>query len=224
MLIPDPQATAIESIAGETAVEAHRLNLDWIKARFMAPPVWQPEITDEHPYVAAHQCQPAAVLIVLAQREQGLNVLLTRRTTHLSHHAGQISFPGGRHEAQDSDAIATALREAQEEIGLDRSKVAILGQLPQHNTVTGYRITPVVAAVSTLPELIKDSHEVAEIFEVPLNFLMNGAMHQRRSVIWQNTKHQTLKRTFYAMPYQDYFIWGATAAILRNLFHFLRAS
>jgi 8-oxo-dGTP pyrophosphatase MutT (NUDIX family) len=222
MTIFNPQSSPIESVAVEAAIDAARLNVDWIRNRFATPPQWQPESTDEHRMwmLKDVEFKKAAVLVGLVQREHGLHILFTQRTAHLSQHPGQISFPGGRAEPTDHDLIATALRETQEEIGLDQSKVEILGTLPDYFTVTGYCVKPVVASIADIGELISDHNEVAEIFEVPLAFLMDGAHHQRRSLMMNN---DAVKRTFYAMPYQNYFIWGATAGMLRNLFHFLRA-
>jgi len=224
MLIFDPESAPIDSLAGETAVDPSNLNLTWIRHRFVAPPLWQPEKTDEHRFFSDdYDFKRASVLIALVQREQGLNVLFTRRTENLSQHAGQISFPGGRQELSDVSSIETALRETEEEIGLDRSLVEILGTLPDYLTITGYRVTLVVGAVQQLPWLHSDPDEVAEVFEVPLSFLMDGHVHQRRRIVVPDEENQQIHRTFYAMPYQDYFIWGATAGMLRNLFHFLRA-
>ena len=220
----DPETAPVEGFAGEAALDPARLNLEWIRARFAAAPAWQPEQTDEHLYSTAHdQYRNAAVLIALVQREHGLNLLLTRRNAHLSQHAGQISFPGGRAEAQDNNAIATALRETSEEVGLDPNLVEVIGQLPEYHTITGYRVTPVVGAVIEMPQLTLDQNEVEEIFEVPLQFLMDGAAHERRTIHFIDAQRQEVRRSFYAMPYQNYFIWGATAGMLRNLFHFLRA-
>jgi 8-oxo-dGTP pyrophosphatase MutT (NUDIX family) len=217
----DPQSVPIDTVAGEAAIDQSRLNLIWIRQRFEHPPKWQPEISGEHSlFPADKNFTDASVLIALVERESGLNLLFTRRTDHLEQHPGQISFPGGRVDEEDRSAIETALREAEEEIGLKKEQVDVLGILPDYFTATGYRVTPVVAFVTSLPELEFNVHEVAEIFEVPLNFLMDGRIHQRRSGVFLN---QSVRRTFYAMPYQNYFIWGATAGMLRNLFHFLRA-
>ena len=153
-------------------------------------------------------------------RETGLTLLFTQRTAHLTDHGGQISFPGGRAEASDLCAIDTALRETEEEVGLDRRHVEVLGVLPDYLTGTGYRVTPVVGLVHPPFGLRADPGEVAEIFEVPLSFLMDGANHQRRSAVFPSGHG---RRSFYAMPYDRFFIWGATAGMLRNLFHFLRA-
>jgi 8-oxo-dGTP pyrophosphatase MutT (NUDIX family) len=162
---------------------------------------------------------PAAVLIPLVARPEGLTMLLTQRTAHLNTHAGQISFPGGRAEKEDASPADTALREAAEEIGLDRSHVEILGRLPDYLTGTGYHVVPVVGLLTPPFEVAADPHEVAEIFEVPLAYLMNGAHHRRLSIDLPTGG----RRSFYAMPYERFFIWGATAGMLRNLFHFLRA-
>lgn len=160
---------------------------------------------------------PAAVLMPIVMRDEMPTLLLTLRTAHLHDHAGQVSLPGGRVDASDASAIETALREAEEEVGLDRDLVEVLGTLPDYLTGTGFRVTPVVALVRPTMSLRADPFEVAEIFEVPLTFLMNGANHQRRTLDVPGGR-----RRFYAMPYQRYFIWGATAGMLRNLFHFLR--
>jgi len=163
--------------------------------------------------------RPAAVLVPLVQRSHGLNVLLTQRTAHLHDHAGQISFPGGRVEPDDATATDTALRETHEEIGLAPHAVEVIGTLPEYVVATGYKVTPIVGVIERDFTLRLDEFEVAEVFEVPLPFLMDPANHERRSVVMAGAS-----RTFYAMPYQGrrrYFIWGATAAMLRNLYHFL---
>ena len=161
---------------------------------------------------------PAAVLVPLIVDEQPpLSVLLTRRTDHLHHHPGQISFPGGRVEAQDSTPVDTALRETEEEIGLDRRHVELLGALPDYYTGTGFRVTPVVGLVHPPFELRLDAFEVAEAFEVPLRHFLDPANHQRHSLM-----HEGRERQFHAMPYKDYFIWGATAGILMSLYRMLR--
>ena len=214
----DPELLPIESVAGEAPLEAARLSVDWLRQHFAAPPPWQPELLDEsigrRPVMIA-----ASVLIPLVARADGLTMLLTRRSDHLATHAGQISFPGGRAEEVDVSPVDTALREAHEEIGLARRHVEIIGQLPDYLTGTGYHITPVVGLLTPPFELTADAGEVAEIFEVPLAHLMNGAHHQRLSIDLPAGG----RRSFYAMPYGRYFIWGATAGMLRNLFHFLRA-
>ncbi|HRE18043.1 MAG TPA: CoA pyrophosphatase [Rhodocyclaceae bacterium] len=156
---------------------------------------------------------PAAVLFPIVQRDSGHTVLLTQRTAHLRDHPGQISFPGGRVEAQDGSPLETALRETEEEIGLARQHVEVLGYLPEYRTGTGFRVTPVVARVDLPFELKPDPFEVAEVFEVPLSFLLDAANHQRHALHYRGAL-----RNFYAMPYGDYFIWGATAGMIRSLF------
>ena len=155
---------------------------------------------------------PAAVLFPIVQREGKHTVLLTQRTAHLRDHAGQISFPGGRVEAEDLSPIHTALRETEEEIGLSRERIQVLGFLPEYRTGTGFRVTPVVALVLPPFELQPDPFEVAEVFEVPLAFLLDPANHQQHSVHYRGALRQ-----YFAMPYGDYFIWGATAGMIRSL-------
>ncbi|MCC2971909.1 CoA pyrophosphatase [Massilia sp. IC2-476] len=210
----------VEGLAGEAALAPAQLSVEAVRARFARTLPWDPEASDEALAAPALRLRRAAVLVPLVERPEGLHVLLTKRTDHLSSHAGQISFPGGRAEELDSSPIETALREAEEEIGLHRRHVEIIGVLPEHVTISAYRVTPVVAIVTPPFALSADPGEVAEIFEVPLSFLTSGANHERRSVTLPEGQG---RRTFYAMPYQDYFIWGATAAMLRNLYHFLRA-
>ena len=155
---------------------------------------------------------PAAILFPIVLRDDGQTVLLTQRTAHLRDHAGQIAFPGGRVEAGDASPLHTALRETEEEIGLPRTQIDILGYLPEYRTGTGFRVTPVVALVRPPFELVLDPFEVAEAFEVPLSFLLDPANHQRHSLHYRGAL-----RHFIAMPYGDYFIWGATAGMIRAL-------
>ncbi|MGB0671037.1 MAG: CoA pyrophosphatase [Rhodospirillales bacterium] len=154
----------------------------------------------------------AAVLVPVVGREDGLSILFTRRTDHLHHHAGQISFPGGRVEEGDTSLEDTALRETEEECGLDRRHISLLGRLDDYVTRTGFRITPVVGLVHPPFGLNPDTFEVAEIFEVPLAFLLDPANRVRESRRFEGTT-----RYFHAFPYGDYFIWGATAGMLVNL-------
>jgi 8-oxo-dGTP pyrophosphatase MutT (NUDIX family) len=215
----DPELLPVDAIAGEAALPAERLTAEWLRARFAAPPQWQPEAPDESRGRAYPVLKRAAVLVPIVRRPGGLTMLLTQRTAHLANHGGQVSFPGGRAEQADSSLIETALRETEEEIGLHRRHVDIIGILPDYITATGYRVTPVVGLVTPPFELAADPNEVAEIFEVPLAFLMDGMNHQRMSF---ELPEGAGRRSFYAMPYERFFIWGATAGMLRNLFHFLR--
>jgi 8-oxo-dGTP pyrophosphatase MutT (NUDIX family) len=215
-----PEDLPIHSIANEGVVPSVRLNAEWLRQRLSQPPLWTPETTDEHLLATVLSFKAASVLIPLVLRDDGLSLLLTHRAAHLNNHAGQISFPGGRVEANDVSSVETALREAQEEIGLDRQHVDVIGSLPQYRTATGYDVSPVIALIQPPFTLTPDPIEVASIFEVPLSFLMDAKNHQRRLVELPNGAGT---RTFYAMPYQQHFIWGATAGMLRNLFHLMRA-
>ena len=196
-----------------------------LRQRFATPPLWEPEIKIERRFVereAAH----ASVLVPLVLRAE-MTVLLTQRTEHLNDHPGQISFPGGRAEPGDAHAVATALREAHEEIGLEAFEVEVLGSLPTYTTGTGFIVTPVVSLVRPGAALQIDPFEVAEVFEVPLAWLMNPANHQHHAI-----EIDGATREFMSIPWQtldasgaarQYFIWGATAAMLRNLYRFLVA-
>ncbi len=220
-IVFDPTQAQIDALANEPPVPVARLSPDWLRRRFVEPVRWMPEFGAEPDMnLSGRPSVPAAVLVPLVVHAGALSLLLTLRTAHLNDHAGQISFPGGRVDPEDSDAIATALRETEEEIGLARQHIEVIGSLPDYQTGTGFNVTPVVALVHPPFELAADTFEVAEIFEVPMSFLMNGANHERRSAEMPNRPG---RRSFYAMPYRDYFIWGATAAMLRNLYHFLRA-
>lgn len=223
--ILDPQAIPVIGADHHLApVPPSRLTPQSLRQRFGAGTRWQAEISGDTGFPQSGLA-PASVLVPLVQRPDGLKVLLTRRTEHLRDHAGQVSFPGGRVEDHDADAVDTALREAEEEVGLPRSAIDVIGQLPHYVTITHFVVTPVVALVSPPFTLHLDSSEVAEAFEVPLAFLMTPAHHQRHEFELQGRKRQ-----FLSMPWQGmggdgqprrYFIWGATAAMLRNLYGFL---
>ena len=216
-----------EVCVNDKKVAPEFLEPEGLKTRLQYPPEWQPEITDENRHViatdiiskrqAAGKITRAAVLIPLLLKENGLSVLLTQRTNHLRDHAGQISFPGGRMDPEDLSPDDTALRESQEEIGLDPKRVEIIGYLPQYLTVSGYSVTPVVGLVQPQEEYVLDEFEVADVFEVPLHFLLDPANHQIR--LWQSEQGG---RRFYSIPYENRFIWGATAGMLRNLYHLLK--
>jgi 8-oxo-dGTP pyrophosphatase MutT (NUDIX family) len=155
---------------------------------------------------------PAAVLLALVVRPAGTCVVLTQRAAHLTAHAGQISLPGGRMEVWDISAVAAALRESEEEIGLEPGLVEIVGSLRPYDTVTGFRIYPVVGWIAEPPAVWRpDPSEVTEVFEVPLDFLLEPANHRRDSYVRNGER-----RHFFVLPYEDRYIWGATAGILVN--------
>jgi len=159
--------------------------------------------------------RPASVLVPLVRREPGLTVLLTQRTEDMPSHAGQIAFPGGRRQAEDVDAIATALRETEEEVGLTRDFIEVIGPVDQYRTGTGYEITPIVGMVTPGFTPRADPREVADVFEVPLAHFLDERNHRIDSRVWQGRE-----RRYYAMPYGERYIWGATAGMLKNL-HFI---
>lgn len=171
-----------------------------------------PGLAAARPHPEASAARPAAVLIPAIARPV-VTLLFTQRTAHLAAHAGQIAFPGGKAEPYDADPLATALREAHEEVGLEAAFVEPLGTLDRYLTGTGYHITPVIALVDPAMRLTLDPNEVANTFEVPLPFLMDPANHQRHTrSLGGHERH------FHAMPYGDRFIWGVTAGILHNMY------
>ena len=153
--------------------------------------------------------KPAAVLLLVVNHPTDPTVIFTQRTAHLADHAGQISFPGGRCDEGDCDPEDTALREAEEEIGVARDRVEILGRLPEYHTSTGYRVTPVVGWAEPPLTYRPDPHEVADVFEVPLSFLLDSGNHRYESAFFKGRM-----RKYWAMPYGERFIWGATAGML----------
>ena len=191
-----------------------------LRARFVTPRPWQPEITKERPWTEQATAH-ASVLVPIVMREQP-TVILTERTTHLSTHSGQVAFPGGRRDDTDTDPAHTALREAHEEIGLEHGFVEVIGELPVYTTGSRFVITPVIALVRPDHALKLNAYEVADAFEVPLEFLMNPAHHHRHVL-----ELDGYRREWFSMPYMDgnteRFIWGATAAMLRNFYRFLAA-
>lgn len=162
---------------------------------------------------------PAAVLVGLVDRPAGIHILLTKRTPHLNDHAGQISFPGGRIDPGDADAAAAALREAEEEVGLPRRQVEMIGRLDTYVTRTGFEVVPCVGFVAPPDSYLPDPFEVAEVFEVPLAFFLDPASRKLESRIFQGRQ-----RFFYAFPWGEHYIWGATAGMLNNLVEVLNAA
>ncbi len=228
----DPRKVPVVGIDSHLpAVLPSQFQADTLKQRFLFPPVWQVEVHAE-PKFADRQPMQASVLVPIVMRDQPM-VLLTERTTHMSTHSGQIAFPGGKVDEDDADAAATALREAQEEVGLDPAFVQVLGNLPTYVTGTSFIITPVVALVQPNFTMTPNTMEVADVFEVPLAFLMDPANHRRHAFEWAG-----VRREWFSMPYMDdlgrtgepsanqiteRFIWGATAGMLRNFYRFLAA-
>ena len=196
--------------ASDSVNSAPGIDLDRLRSVLQSHPSRSVFVVEDG--VGDEELTPASVLFPIVLRQSGPSVLLTQRTAHLKDHPGQISVPGGRVEPADDSPAATALREAQEEIGLAARHVEILGYLPEYRTGTGFRVTPVVAVVKPPFDLRPEPGEVAEIFEVPFSFLMDSANHQ------QHSQHYRGKlRHYFAMPYGEYFIWGATAGIIVTL-------
>lgn len=217
----DPRTVPVAGIdAHLPAVAAAELTLPALHARFERQVQWEPELLAE-PRFTDRLPAAASVLVAIVEREQP-TVLLTQRTVHLSTHSGQIAFPGGRHDPHDQSLIATALREAQEEVGLMPEYVEVLGTLPIYRTGSAFIVTPVVAIVRGGFSVVRNPGEVDEIFEVPLAFLMNPANHRRHVVDVGGTAREWL-----SMPYHDgiaeRYIWGATAGMLRNFYRYLAA-
>lgn len=215
------------------AVPIAHLQPEALKARFAQPLAWQPEVVREG-FASERSPAQAAVLVPIVMRGTNASsptVLLTRRAAHMKTHSGQIAFPGGKVDEADPSRQATALREAEEEVGLSARHVQVIGELPVYITGTSFWVTPVVGLVSPDFELRPNADEVDEVFEVPLSFLMDPANHRRHTLHWQGAHRQ-----WFSMPYQEqratphgqvqpveHFIWGATAGMLRNFYRFLMA-
>jgi 8-oxo-dGTP pyrophosphatase MutT (NUDIX family) len=223
--LPDFDPRKVPVLAVDThlpAVDRAVLQPEALERRFRTPPEWQPEIRQE-PLWVERPPVPASVLIPVVVHERP-TILLTQRTTHLSSHSGQIAFPGGKQDAADADLVATALREAQEEVGLDPARVQVIGRLPEYRTGSGFIITPVVSLVRPGFELVPNPFEVEEAFEVPLDFLMDPANHRRHAVMAGGMQREWLSMPYRGEGASERFIWGATAGILRNLYRFLQAT
>lgn len=160
--------------------------------------------------------KPAAVLVPLIEREEGFTILLTERAADLRAHAGQISFPGGRIDPEDASPEDAALREAHEEIGMPRENAEVLGRLDTYEVRTGFAVTPVVGLVDPAFDIVFEPGEVADVFEVPLAFILDPDNHERHSRVLRGKR-----RYFYVLPYEDRYIWGATAGMLVNLYEVL---
>ena len=216
------------------AVPSCRLHPEALIARFAQNLNWQPEVERE-PTFSSRQPAEAAVLVPIVMRGPAASeptVLLTRRAAHMSTHSGQIAFPGGKVDPEDESLKSTALREAHDEVALPPRHVQVIGPMPTYITGTAFWVTPVIGLVTPDFELQPNPDEVDDVFEVPLSFLMNPAHHRRHNFEWQGTQRQ-----WFSMPYEEKrstpggeielverFIWGATAAMLRNFYRFLAAT
>jgi 8-oxo-dGTP pyrophosphatase MutT (NUDIX family) len=217
----DPRLVPIVN-ADEVMHPTHpeRLTAQGLRQLFANPPAWTPELVREIKF-ANRAPAHAAVMLPLVMRDE-LTLLLTQRTAHLSTHSGQIALPGGKIDPTDADPTAAALRETFEEIGIAPDRIEVLGTLPVYVTGTSFIVTPVVGLVQPDFELVPNPHEVDDVFEVPLSFLMNPLHHRRHAFDFEG-----VVREWYSMPYQDgdreRFIWGATAGMLRNFYRLLSA-
>jgi 8-oxo-dGTP pyrophosphatase MutT (NUDIX family) len=221
----DPRKVPVTRTGADMpAIPAETMLPQALRERFVNQPTWAPEILRESSF-SQRQIANASVLLPLVMRDE-LHVLLTQRTMHMSTHGGQIAFPGGKADEDDADAVATALRETYEEVGIEASHIEVIGSMPTYLTGTQFVITPVVALLQPDFELRLNTDEVAHAFEVPLSFLMNPANHHEHVFEWQGAR-----RKWFSMPYPDetapngkeHFIWGATAGMLRNFYRFLHA-
>lgn len=220
----DPQVQPVLPSVPLPALSPESLRLDYIREAFQRPVDWQVEPLFAQAFAPGGpsyaQARQAAVLMPLVQREAGLHVLFTRRAAHLHHHAGQISFPGGRIESSDNGPVAAALRETREEIGVERRFVHLIGTQPTLLTTTGFLMTPVVGELLPGFHIQADEAEVAEVFEVPLTVLLDP----RRHVLHRMESSLGHGRCYFAIPWESHFIWGATAILIRNFYHFLAAA
>lgn len=217
----DPRMAPLEGVDSHLpTVPREEMTPQALRRRFALSPVWVPDVVRDR---SASDRNPAeaSVLVPIVMREEP-TILLTLRTAKLSNHSGQIAFPGGKADPGDGGPAGTALREAEEEVGMEPQFVEVLGQLNNYVTVTAFNVTPVVALVRPDFTLRPNPDEVADVFEVPLEFLLNPGHHQRHFMEWEG-----LRRDWFAMPYQDgdqqRYIWGATAGILRNFYRFMMA-
>lgn len=220
----DPVAQPVVSSPILQALSGATIQLDFIRATFAHPFSWQVEPVFSESFGAdgpeQENTTQAAVLFPLIQRSSGVHVLFTRRASHLFDHAGQICFPGGRIEHSDHDAVAAAVRETFEEIGVESRFIQLLGIHPSFVTSTRFTMKPVVGVIQPGFTVRPDHTEVAEVFEVPLSVLMDPSTHRLHQANLPDGGH----RFYFSISWQSYFIWGATAALIRNFYHYLSAA
>lgn len=219
-----PAQQPVLDLAPLPPIASQYLQADFLQHALPLPIAWsvEPLFADEFisEFTPDLQLRQAAVCIPLVQRKTGLHVLLTRRAGHLMHHAGQISFPGGRVEKEDQGAIQAALRETHEEVGIAPHYIQTLSEEPIFITNSRFAMRPVVGLVQPNFQVTIDPSEVAEVFEVPLSLLMDPTQHQLHCL----QKQQQSSRYYFSMTWQSYFIWGATAVVIRNLYHHVAAA
>ena len=207
-------ARSFETMATES--DPPRIDRETLVARLaQLPPIETLMTADDlerQKMIGARPLRPAAVLVLVVDHAESPTIVLTQRTRHLADHAGQISFPGGRCDEEDCTPERTALREAEEEIGIDIARVGILGRLPEYHTSTGFNVTPVVGWIEPPVAFRPDPREVDEVFEVPLGFFLDTRNHRYESAFFKGQM-----RKYWAMPYGQRFIWGATAGMLVTL-------
>lgn len=223
----DPQKSVIrQRFESDTLLDDLMLMPEQLRARFSSDIPWIPEETDENKHIKASSILEkklldgiearAAVLIPIIFRKNEPMILLTERSQHLSSHSGQISFPGGRFSNADRYLVNTAKRETVEEIGIKDQDIEVLGTFPEYCTISGYRVTPVAALINSQSTCKLNSDEVKSILELPMKYLLNP-----RNFILRSWESDQGRRHFYSITFENYFIWGATAAILRNFYSFL---
>ncbi len=220
----DPETQPILKTEALPKLPADCLQLDYIRDAFSRPIDWQVDPLFSDSFLPnCHiktNAREAAVLVPFVQRSDGVKIILTKRSDHLNNHAGQISFPGGRIENSDADPIAAAIRETYEEIGVKREFVRVIGTQPTLLTTTDFLMTPIIGEILPGFNIHADTSEVAEVFEVPLAVLMDPNKH----VVHQLQTATGHGRYYFSITWNSYFIWGATAVLIRNLYHFLAAS
>ncbi len=226
MILPgfDPLVQPIISSEILQPLSKASLQLDFISSAFAHPVEWkvEPIFADsfQADVLGHHGVIKAAVFVALVQRPAGVHVVFTRRASHLYDHAGQISFPGGRIESTDTDAIAAAIRETHEEIGVAPEFIDIIGTQPSFLTSTRFTMKPVIGVIRPGFTISPDRTEVAEVFEVPLSVLMDTGVHRLHQASLPGGGH----RYYFSITWKSYFIWGATAALIRNFYHYLAAA